>query len=124
MPCENSWSENGLYRKFTGNIQTGHILKSNFDLHRDDRFQSLRYVLNDFREINTVLLDEENVEDIAVVDALRSSKNKGLKVALVIANTSAQVTLALAFAERMKGSHYQCKVFMTSRDAHAWVNTP
>ena len=124
MPCEYNWMDHGLYRKFTGSIDAKHILKSNFELHSDNRFQSLRYVLNDFSEITTVLLGEEDVRDIAIVDSMRSCINKGLKVAIVIANNPTQTALALSFSEIMEKSHYQCRVFIKSKDAMAWLTRP
>jgi len=123
MPCEYEWLEDGLYRKFTGKIDTQYILKSNYELYGDDRFQYLSYVLNDFSEIDTVLLDEEDVLDIANIDSMRSRINIGLKVALVIANHPTQVALALTFTEFMEKSNYKCKVFLKPKDALSWLTS-
>lgn len=123
MPYENKWSDFGVYRKFTGSVHTHHILKSNLDLHDDHRFSKLNYIINDFTGINEVLIDKTNVSDIATVDAIRSHKNNGLKVVLLIANNEIQKDLAEKFCQLMEQSRYICQTFLSLDEATDWANS-
>lgn len=123
MPYENKWSDYGVYRRFTGAVHTQHILKSNLELHEDPRFPKLFYIINDFSNISEVLIDDQNVSDIATVDALRSNENSGLKVALLIANNDIQKALAENFCNLMNQSNYVCRTFLSLDEATEWANT-
>lgn len=123
MLYENNWSDDGLYRKFSGAVRTYHILKSNLELHDDHRFPGINYIINDFTAIDEVLIDESNVNYIATVDAMRSDKNSGLKVALLIANNDIQRALAENFCSLMEQSSYICRTFLSLDEATDWASS-
>ena len=120
MPYTNNWEENGLYRKFTGTINGIEILEANLKLHQDRRFNSIKYVLNDFTEVTDLRIETKHTNAYAASDRVISDRMLGLKIAIVV-TTELQINLANAYLEEMKDSNFKCEIFTSLDDAYKWV---
>ena len=72
MSHTNTWNENGLFRKFTGEISPEEILKSNFDMHVDPRFENIKYVINDFTDVTDLVINTNHTKLYASTDDIIS----------------------------------------------------
>ena len=120
MASINTWSDNGLHRKFAGNVTGDEILESNFELHENPKFQKISYVINDFIDITSYAIDREHLEIIAKTDSIISMTKGALKTALVVADDES-TELAYAYKKITEGSLFQCEVFLSFDEALDWV---
>jgi len=74
MPYTNNWEEKGLYRKFTGTINGIERLEANLKLHVDSRFNSIKYVLNDFTEVSDLRVETKHTNAYAASDRVISDR--------------------------------------------------
>lgn len=120
MPHTNTWEPGGLYRKFTGTISGEEILESNFELHIDPNFQTIKYIINDFTEVTGHSIETAHTRAYATSDDIISNTKGKLKIALVVIQPSLLV-LANSYREEMRGKLFECEIFQSSEDARKWV---
>ena len=121
MPYTNYWEEDGLYRKFTGEVCGDEILESNFELHNEPAFKKIKYVINDFTNVTGHTIQNTHTKIYALTDDIISNTKGRLKIALVV-NQRPLVVLANAYKEEMAGKLFTCEIFQTTEDARNWVS--
>ena len=121
MPYKNTWKSEGLYRKFTGDINGDEILKSNFELHTDPDFQNIKYIINDFTEMTSHSIEIAHTEVYARTDDIISSTKGRLKIALVVTQPD-HIDLARNYRALMQDTLFECEIFKTIEDARKWAN--
>ena len=114
MSYTNIWEPEGLYRKFEGEISGDEILESNYELHEDPNFQTIKYIINDFTE------ETAHTRAYATSDDIISNTKGKLKIALVVIQPSFLV-LANSYREEMRGKLFECEIFKSIEDARKWV---
>ena len=77
------WQENGLIRKFSGQISGPEILKSNFELHESPQFRSIKYIINDFTEVTEYDVEKDHTRIYASTDDIISDTKGHFKIAIV-----------------------------------------
>ena len=122
MAHTNTWNENGVFRKFTGKISPEEILKSNFDMHEDPRFENIKYIINDFTGVTEHEVNKDHTKIYATTDDIISDTKGNLKIAIV-AIQDAHIALANNYREEMKNKFFKCEIFQTVEDAQKWVNS-
>ena len=122
MSYTNTWETGGLYRKFTDTISGDEILKSNFELHTDPKFQEIKYIINDFMEVTGHSIQASQTKVYAVTDDMISKTKGKLKIALVVTQDPL-IALANSYREEMIGKLFECEIFHTIEDAREWVST-
>jgi len=120
MPHTYTWEPEGLYRKFTGAISGEEILESNFTLHTDPRFQSIKYIINDFTEVTEYSIETAHTRVYALTDEIISRTKGALKIALVVTHPSL-IALANNYREEMINNKFDCDIFKAIEDARAWI---
>lgn len=119
MSYQNIWEKKGLHRTFTGKITGAEVLSSNLQAHGDERFDQLKYVLNDFTQIESFEVSEIDISIIAATDNAATLSNPGLKIAIVTTDEK-----LLSWANLYLGkSPYPCKIFNNTVNALSWVST-
>ena len=121
MPHTNTWETDGLYRKFTGDIDTFEVLNSNFQLHEHPRFKDIKYIINDFIEVENISIEISHTEIFAKTDEMVANTKGYLKIALLITQ-EAHLPLTENYLKAMKENRFKCKVFTSIEDAREWVN--
>ena len=116
-----TWEDKGLFRKFTDEICPEEILKSNFELHADPKFQKIKYIINDFTKVTKLNIDSEHAKVYASTDVISSSKG-ALKIAIV-AEQEEHLALANDYRNTMTNRYFKCEIFKTLTDAQKWVNS-
>ena len=120
MPYTNMWESEGLYRKFEGEINGDEILESNYGLHVDPNFQTIKYIINDFTEVTGHLIEAAHIRAYATSDDIISNTKGKLKIALVVIQPPLLV-LANSYREEMRGKLFECEIFQSIEDARKWV---
>lgn len=121
MPHTNTWESGGLYRKFTGTITGEEILKSNFELHMDLKFQTINYIINDFSEVIDHSIETIHTKVYASTDEVSSNTKGKLKIALVVTQDSL-IALANNYRKEMINNRFECNIFQTIDDARKWAS--
>ena len=114
-----NWKPHYLHRKFTGEITGEEILKSNFDIQVHPRFVKIKYLINDFSEVESALISEEHAKIFASTDDVISDTKGKLKIAIVT-NNPAHIQLAEAYRTAMKNIVFNCEIFDTVEEAKEW----
>lgn len=120
MSHTNTWNENGLFRKFTGEISPEEILKSNFDMHVDPRFENIKYVINDFTDVTDLVINTNHTKIYASTDDIISDTKGNLKIAIVAVQDT-HIALANNYREEMKNKFFKCEIFQTLKEAQKWA---
>ena len=115
------WETDGLYRKFTGDIDTFEVLNSNFELHEHPRFKDIKYIINDFTEVASISIESSHTEIFAKTDEIIANTKGKLKIALFITQ-EAHLPLAKSYREEMKGNRFECEIFASIKEAREWVS--
>jgi len=117
MPCKVTWKDNGLVWELSGDISTEEFHKINSDQYGDPRWDDLRYLIVDFRNVKSIDLPEEEIVVIQAMDKAAALSNPYLKIAS-IANTEETRKIAEFYgADSPRG----CAIFETVEEAHSWV---
>ena len=120
MAFTNTWTNNGLHRKFAGDISGDEILESNFEIHANPKFQKISYVIDDFIDITSLAMDREHLEIMAKTDDIISMTKGALKIALVVADDKG-IKLAQTYKKITEDSLFQVEVFLSLDEALNWA---
>ena len=86
MAYKNEWKEKGLHRQFTGVITGREVLKSNIYIQGDERFDDIKYVFNDFTQIEGFEISDINIAEIAAIDNVAAIHSHKLKIIILATN--------------------------------------
>jgi hypothetical protein len=88
----------------------------------DQRFDSLRYVINDFSGCISLNVMPSVVEEIAAIDHAAASMNRNIRIAIV---ATLPEVLAVANAYKSDPLHvYPTRIFGTMTEARTWLGLP
>lgn len=114
-----NWESNRLIRKFTGDVGAEEILKSNFDLQVHPKFATIKYIINDFTDVEHLLVQEEHTKIYASTDDVISDTKGHFKIAIVTTKDE-HIELAKAYRAAMKNNLFECEIFSTVEEAQKW----
>lgn len=120
MPHTNTWASTGLIRKFTGDIKTEEILKSNFDTHENPDFETIKYIINDFSDVNEILINTAHTKIYASTDDIISNTKGRLKIAIVV-DKDEHIALANNYRKEVKNKLFEGETFKTLNEARNWA---
>lgn len=110
----------GAYRKFTGHLGDEELVRSISIAYGDSRFDDLRYVIDDFLDVESYSIQEDTILYIAAMDGAAARSNPDIVVAIVIAE-SQQKALATLYATSPSNA-YPTRIFTDLAEARAWVD--
>lgn len=122
MAYQMTWETTaGLHKRFYGALSVDDVIKSSLELHRDHKFDNLKYSINDFSEVTSVPdgIDESALEDLAAASIGASISKPHLRVAVVTTNTFIAL-MASRYLEATGGA-WSAQVFPTLEAARAWI---
>ncbi|NWF36918.1 hypothetical protein [Mariprofundus sp. KV] len=122
MAYSSTWKSTGIYRIFSGLVSGSEILKSNLELYNDVRFNSARYIINDFAEISGHSIEASDLQAFASMDEMIAQEKHEFKIALVVPQ-AAYVGLANGLCELTNNKLFEYATFQTVDDALKWVNS-
>ena len=83
MPFVHHWEPYGLLREFHGHVTSEEILRAVLESHAAPSFDDYRYVINDFRRVTSIELDQTTMDEVAAFDAAAYRSNSRVRVAVV-----------------------------------------
>lgn len=98
------------------------MLQSVIDTESDPRFDDLRFVINDFLDVQNISISSDDVEYISAVDRAAAVTNSNIRIA-VVANRPEIIALADQYANSPMNA-YPTRVFATLAEARAWLGAP
>ena len=119
MGYELLWKERGVIKKYHGTVTNRDLMQSVIESESDMRFDSLRWVINDFLEISAYDASPAVVEDIVVIDKGASFTNPHIRIA-VVATLPAIIEMARQYAESPLNA-YPTRIFGAMPEALAWL---
>lgn len=120
MAYQNTWEERGVYRKYTG-LLTGKLIRESVDeVEGDGRFDSIRYVINDYLAVTGMDVTDFELQAIAAIDSAASAHNKKIIIAQVSTRQDI-ISLVTGYDDNLQDNTYQTKIFSTLADARKWI---
>ena len=93
MLCKMTWKDNELLWKLSEVISAEELYQINFDHQGDPRWDDLRYLITDFKNVISIDLPEEELIVVQAIDKAKAISNSYLKIAS-IANSNETIKLA------------------------------
>jgi len=102
MLYTNLWQAEDLYRRFFGGISGDEILESNFELHTNPNFKTIKYIINDFIDVTAYSIENSHTKAYASSDAVIANSKGKLNIALVV-DQDELIRLAKDYRQQMIG---------------------
>jgi hypothetical protein len=119
MSYEIIWEPRGAVKRFFGRVTSHDMLQSVVDTESDARFDDLRYVINDFLDIEELDLANTDIQEIAAIDGAAARSNPRITIAVVTIHDEI-VALTNQYASSPFNA-YPIKAFSTSAKARSWL---
>lgn len=117
MPCEITWEDKGVYKRYTGVVSYPEYRRTQEQVLADPRTDSLRYIINDASALEGFVGTTDDAEESAAFNYGTSLSNPTLRIAFV---TSDFRLIAMVKVASVLSS-YPLKCFATLEAARAWA---
>ncbi len=120
MGYEITWEQPfGVIKRHFGQVTGTELAAAVAETEGDERFDTLRYVINDFSGCTGLNVTLAEVEEIAAIDHVAASMNPDIRIAIVAPLPEA-VAVANAYANDPLNA-YMTSVFHTMAEARTWL---
>lgn len=121
MPYKISWDHNTVHARYFGHVTDREVAMFSREVQGDERFESLRYVVEDFRECNELTYSDRVLEELSATDAAAGHTNPRIKIAVI---TRQQKVMEMVNAYISKGySIYPLRHFPSPDLADRWLRS-
>lgn len=120
MGYELIWEPRGVLKRFFGPVTDADVTASIAQIHGDERFDSLRYIINNYLDATECSLSPASVEEIVAIEHAASIINARIRIALVVVAAD-----FIAFADQYAGSAlktYPTRIFSSLDEARTWLD--
>lgn len=117
---EHIWEERGLVRRFVGHVSAEELARSTILGQQDLRFDTMRYVINDFRDCTSINAPLEVIEVIAATDSGAAMSNNRIRIATV--SDKPDVLAITDMYQKAGYSPYPTRNFDTIEAAREWLS--
>ena len=114
-----NWLPRGLVRTFKGTLTIDDFLRSNNEIFGSERFDSMRYMIVDFSEVEEYKATMLDARRVAYLDKAAAKSNPRVRVAVVGMEETHEL-----FAEYISIAHdnaWVVKAFTTIPEAQTWL---
>ncbi len=120
MGYEISWEPpNGVIKRHFGGVTGSDVLAAITKTEGDERFETLRYVINDFLDCTGLTVSSIEIEEIAAIDHAAAATNPNIRVAVVATHPDVVAT-ANSYANDPL-TIYPTRVFSSMSVARSWL---
>ena len=112
------WEHEGVYWKYYGKVSGEEVIVASTAIYGDPRFDSLRYKLVDFLDVENFKMAKDEVALIAYQHRAAEISNPNVKNAIVIRSDN---ELANQFAAFFSDSSWEVQVFHDLDEANDWL---
>jgi len=120
MAFINNWEAGGVYKVFSGDVTGSEVLDSAVEVEEDQRFDQVRYVINDFLAVDGVDANERDIALVAAIDRAASKTNPDIRIA-VVATQQKIIELAQHYSRLIEDCPFQAQLFASVEDARNWL---
>ncbi len=120
MPHENLWEPHGLVKRFHGFVSGAEFVDSVREVAADPRFDDVRYIISDFRDVSGHSIDAAALEEIAVTRIGSMHTNPNVRV-LLVAHDERALALVRATRAPPLDDTYETLAFPSMEAARAWL---
>jgi hypothetical protein len=116
------WHERGVTKRYFGALTGQDVLNSVQEVEADERFDDIRYVINDFTAIDSVALESfssDLIDLIAAIDKAAYSANPRIRIPIVTTNPDIE-RMSRHYADSDLNA-YPTKIVATLDAAYAWL---
>lgn len=110
----------GVIKRHFGHVTGQELLQAIRTTEADPRFDTLRYVINDFLECTGLSVSQSEFDDISAIDAGAAMSNPRIRIA-VVATRPDVVAIARAYANDPITA-FDTRVFDTMDEARVWLS--
>ena len=118
MPHSCKWESNGVYWKYSGEVDGEEVVKACASIYGDPRFDSLDYKIVDFLGAESIQISEAELLKIAFQDKAAELTNPRIKSAIVM---TLGAELGKKFASYFHDSGWDVEVFQNVDEANKWI---
>lgn len=104
MPHTNTWDRGVVIKRFWGFLSGDELARSAEEIAADQGFDDLRFIVNDFREVDGHSIDAEAMERIAVTRFGSMATNPAIRVVVVSSDPALAALADLANSPVLLGS--------------------
>lgn len=119
MAFEIVWETRGAYKRFYGHVSDEELMQCLTMIESDPRFDSLRYVINDFLGVDSFAISEDCVLMISAIDNAASTSNPNIRIAVVATDLQIHALARLYALSPLNA--YPTEVFLNTGEARAWL---
>ena len=123
MPIIESWKNNGLYRRYSGNVSFPEFLEGRKRVYGDPRLDDIRFQLGDFSAVESYTASVEDIVKLAHLDAAAARSREGMCIAIVATRPDMLQLAYLYAAESAAISSWHVSVFKSVADAEQWLSS-
>lgn len=109
----------GVVKRHFGHVTGSELLKAVQETEEDPRFDSLHYVINDFRDCETLAVTPAEIVEIAAIDNAAARTNSRIRIAIVATHPDV-VAIGNAYASDPL-TRYGTRVLGSMDEARRWV---
>jgi hypothetical protein len=118
MAFEIVWEPKGVYKKMVGSVSAREFMGSIAALQNDPRYDTLRYSINDFLEVDSFQATESDIHLFAATGIGASISNPKIQIAIV-ATDPQLIEMVKVYAAL---SPYKVHFFSTLGNARQWAS--
>lgn len=115
-----SWEPRGVTKKYSGTVTALDLVAATEEVERDVRFDTLRFAINDFLDVEQLDVTEAGLKRVAAVDAAAALSNPNVRLAVVTHDPRVRA-LAELYAATPGALPVRC--FETLVEARRWAVT-
>ena len=120
MPYELDWEARGVLRRYIGHVTIAERRHSFERICADPRFDSLRYTITDYLQVETYEITGEATEEIAAMHIGPLRTNPRIIIAAVVVDE--RIIAAIRHLISLNCISVPYRVFSTIRQAWNWVS--
>ena len=112
------WERNGVYWEYYGKVSGKEIVEASTSIYGDERFDTLKYKLVNFLDVESIEMNDDEVALIAHQHRTAERSNPNIKSAIVIKSGR---EIADKFAAFFTDSFWEVQVFQDMNEANSWL---
>lgn len=122
MGFELQWEHRGVVKRYFGQVSGAELIAPVVATEADERFDNLRYVINDFLDAKSVACTQAVIDEIASLDAGAAATNPNIRIAVVAVQPEV-IEIVARYLKASAGA-YPTRTFATMAEARAWAASP
>ena len=113
------WEPAGVYRHYSGYTSFEELVESVLIVENDQRFDEIRYVINDFLASEQVSFTPEGITELSAVDGAAERSNPNIRIAIVADRPEIRAAGEAYIAAGL--NTYETRIFSTLAEARQWA---